>query len=51
MVILNKGDVFTNGLIKCPAIKAVEEETPIVPVDTGLDHEHIGYSKRDGFHA
>ena len=51
MVILNKVDVSTNGLIKCPAIKALEEESAIVPIDTGIDDEHIGYSKRDGFHA
>ena len=51
MVILNEGDVFTNGRLKCHAIKALEEEPPIVLVNTGIDHQHIGYSKRDGFHA
>jgi hypothetical protein len=36
VVILNEDDVFTNGRIKYPAIKALEEEPPIVPVNKGV---------------
>ena len=51
VVILNEGDVLTNGRIKCPAIKALEEEPPVVPVHTGLDYERTGYRKRGDFHV
>ena len=50
MVILKEGDVFANGHPKCHAIKALEEESPIIPVDTGIDHTHW-YRKRDDFHV
>ena len=51
MVILNEGDVPANGRLKCPGIKALEEEAPIVSVETRLDNKHIGYRKRDHFHG
>jgi len=50
VIVLDKSDVCADGLLKFSLIKALEEEPPLVPVDSGIEHHHIGYGKRDGIH-
>lgn len=51
VVVLHEVDPAPHGRLKLCLIKALEEESPVVTEDPGLDDEHVGDGCLDDVHA